>query len=62
MKGVRAGIKAGFSDTVQTQWQRKKVCSWFCAHSKNADSGNAFRVLCAEGACGEPEEAMEGKP
>lgn len=61
MKGVRAGIKAGFADRAQTQWQREKVCSWFCARSKNVDSGKEFRVPCAEGACGKPEEAMEGK-
>lgn len=26
------------------------------------DSGDAFRVLCAEGACGKPDEAVEGTP
>lgn len=63
MKGVRVGIKAGSSDRALTQWQRKEplqTSSQFCAYSKSAAGGNAFRVLCEEGARGKPEEAMEG--
>lgn len=62
MKGVRVGIKAGFSVQTDPRHNAKKVCSWFCALAKNPSSGNAFRVLCEEGACGQPEEAMEGTP